>query len=653
MGGKKKQSKKKASKNAPSGIKTNKTKLSKKHIEEEEVLSELRMRIRSLLACMQGVAPDGSPFVTKGHPLATLLESIYALIEKLILVQRSLILDKLQNSEKVEVKTRNTVVVDRDSPEKWEAFSKWLEHCECHPKLQNFPIEIRKINESKNGYGLFATRNIGYDEQILEIPNSAMMTPYWNHMHLANNESTPKPPPYDAKNISLQDKGLQQLSLITFLANEKWRGSKSPYHDYISILPNSYTTPLYWSLDGLKTLHSTPHLKRAVAQTVLTMWDYLCVRDQLEKFHEEEFNKTEVLPTTPDFSYELFRWATATVQTRQNMIPFVNQSDMALDKNSVQDALALVPLWDLINHDDCGKACSSEVILECSDSEIQSQQQAYLRCRTPKAMNCDGEICFRCGEEIKMYYGKRSNVQLLFQSGFVFCDTLCDADTSKNKKYSENIVNLNNSDEFVLRLALPFAHKDKDLHRVREMIAARYGFKLYVNQNCFHDGISCAQIASKHANVTNNSETDQIRESMEDELVQNSTLMTEFTLSPLDPDPLEFERAVLLCIADKEELNYLLRNSHGNSGLDKEYGHRTPLPIKTKHIAFLKDIIEAQLDLQKRLSGAYKQKTNTDKGDVWIKLDNARDLSQELLVCEGTTLKKWFKKCLNRSLNID
>ena len=131
MGGKKKQNNKKSKSqnnkklsgntnssknNVPPKI-SQKPKLTVKEKEELDILSDLRMRTRSLLACMQGVAPDGSPFAVTvpkdnadHHPLSALLESIFLLLEKLMIVQRDLksgshIDGKNDVNQKAELKT--------------------------------------------------------------------------------------------------------------------------------------------------------------------------------------------------------------------------------------------------------------------------------------------------------------------------------------------------------------------------------------------------------------------------------------------------------------------------------------------------------------------------------------------------------------------
>ena len=239
----------------------------KKEKEECELLLELRRRSRSLLQCMEGVAPDGSPFVVTSspyeqnktkrnitneeeellmHPLASLLQSIFSLTRKLVLVQRAL---KAKNSVYgIEcIANENKQRKHRDSPEIWLMFMEWLEKCQINPVTRKFPIEIRKSENTKAGYGIYATHDIGYNELILEIPTSAMISLYWDHISVKKGidaSITPKPPPFDSKLISSITKnvGLEQLSLISFLINEKWKGQKSQLHPYLDCLPESYST---------------------------------------------------------------------------------------------------------------------------------------------------------------------------------------------------------------------------------------------------------------------------------------------------------------------------------------------------------------------------------------------------------------------------
>ena len=404
------------------------------------------------------------------------------------------------------------------------------------------------------------------------------------------------------------------------------------------------------------------------------MLDYLRVRDQLKEFHKGK-KESNIIPSTYEFSYELFRWATATVHTRQNMIPFfVHQLNENKKKEEfMKETLALVPLWDLINHEDSENSCLSEVVfLEKDDNEKDllgnNINEGLLICRTPvksKHATDASDVCFNRGDEIKMYYGDRSNAQLLFQSGFVNCyrDTIerknradfkefekLGTENSENDRIYSNqsIVNLNRNDTAVLRLALPFQRWDCKLHRIREMVAAKFGFKLYVNQNCFHDGIACAKVASRHLsrdmedNLENGAFT-------QDEIISETTIMAEFLVSYKDPCPMDLKRAILLCIADRADLNHLLRNMEKynvNKVVSTEMKDLALMDLTQKHFHFMEDILRVYCNESNtfpNIGDGCSQKINVEGGhDIWISLEKSMEFSRDLATCEIYTLTKWF-----------
>ena len=92
------------------------------------------------------------------------------------------------------------------------------------------------------------------------------------------------------------------------------------------------------------------------------------------------------------FCYRDFCWAVSSVTTRQNKIP-VKGNDGSHD-------LALIPLWDMCNH---------------VEGEISTDYD-------PVAQQC---VCYAAhsvaaGDEVCIYYGPRSNAELLLHSGFVY-----------------------------------------------------------------------------------------------------------------------------------------------------------------------------------------------------------------------------------------
>ena len=79
--------------------------------------------------------------------------------------------------------------------------------------------------------------------------------------------------------------------------------------------------------------------------------------------------------------------------TRQNRVPLGGTSAAPVF------GFALIPLWDMINHED-GRVTSAY------DFEAKVTEFNAMR-------------SFSAGEQIRMFYGARSNAELLLHSGFV------------------------------------------------------------------------------------------------------------------------------------------------------------------------------------------------------------------------------------------
>ena len=106
------------------------------------------------------------------------------------------------------------------------------------------------------------------------------------------------------------------------------------------------------------------------------------------------------------FLYDDFIWAVACVMSRQNEIPS--------RLGHPPPILALIPLWDLCNH-------TSGYISTFFNVESSS-------------CNCYAQQDFKVDEEYKIFYGKRTNSELLLQQGFVY-------EQNKHDQYSIKLGN--------------------------------------------------------------------------------------------------------------------------------------------------------------------------------------------------------------------
>lgn len=135
----------------------------------------------------------------------------------------------------------------------------------------------------------------------------------------------------------------QQLSsydiLSTFLMYERQRSVQSPWYSYISMLPQTYSTPVYWSSEALLSLpadilEEARLLLKKVAKNFRRLQDL---------FNHVE---TTLAESVGAFSLSSFKWAWTSVSTR---CVYMRPSNFAV--GSTQDnCIALAPLLDLLNH---------------------------------------------------------------------------------------------------------------------------------------------------------------------------------------------------------------------------------------------------------------------------------------------------------------
>jgi len=96
------------------------------------------------------------------------------------------------------------------------------------------------------------------------------------------------------------------------------------------------------------------------------------------------------------FTYNEFIWAVSVVMSRQNQIPIHGKRE-----------LALIPAWDLCNHE-TGK------ITTFFDVELN-------------ALQCYAQRAFSQGDQIYIHYGNRPNSELFLYMGFVVADNPADS----------------------------------------------------------------------------------------------------------------------------------------------------------------------------------------------------------------------------------
>eukprot|EP00040_Diaphanoeca_grandis_P015336 m.78146 g.78146 ORF g.78146 m.78146 type:complete len:474 (-) comp25085_c1_seq2:290-1711(-) len=241
-------------------------------------------------------------------------------------------------------------------------------------------VEIKTFGEEGNG--LQATADVKQGEQLLTIPSRCMMC-----VDALDDDNVVKRWIEGDKLLSaMQNVSLAVYVLITM------NDTTSQYTHYLRTLPKSYTTPLYYTLAEIEALKGSNVQDQVMSLFRAVVRQYIYILGQLKKDKKVQ----KVMGLTPEtFLFEDYRWAVATVMTRQNGI--------RIKKEGLSDpkmAYALIPLWDMVNHD---------------AGTISSQHDAQTNFTEFYAMRP-----FKQNQQIYMYYGARANSELLYHSGFVF-----------------------------------------------------------------------------------------------------------------------------------------------------------------------------------------------------------------------------------------
>jgi hypothetical protein len=109
------------------------------------------------------------------------------------------------------------------------------------------------------------------------------------------------------------------------------------------------------------------------------------------------------------FSFDAFRWATASVMARQNPIPAEAHASLpGAGSLAARMTLAMIPAFDMLNHRQLDGAISTNFDVGL-DASVTEAPVAVAR-----------------GEQVYVYYGQRPNSMLFMYQGFVASDNAFD-----------------------------------------------------------------------------------------------------------------------------------------------------------------------------------------------------------------------------------
>lgn len=204
--------------------------------------------------------------------------------------------------------------------------------------------KLRPAYFPKTGRGLITCKTLNGGDLVISVPEEMLIT-----------TKTAEQSEIGKQLLKLHVKLNPLLVLCVFILHEKHRGKKSFWSPYISTLPRSFNTPAYFSEEELNTLPSSLH-EECIKQIKTLSDSYEELKGLLENYSsvlDKEF--LDLL------TFDEFRWAWFVVNTRS-----VYKADktvassvgMVTSTLQMENAYALAPVLDLLNHTDTAEVCT-------------------------------------------------------------------------------------------------------------------------------------------------------------------------------------------------------------------------------------------------------------------------------------------------------
>eukprot|EP00038_Savillea_parva_P025586 m.48480 g.48480 ORF g.48480 m.48480 type:complete len:493 (+) comp6997_c0_seq2:221-1699(+) len=264
----------------------------------------------------------------------------------------------------------------------------WLQ---TEHKVDTSKVQIARFGNAGNG--LEATTDLKKGDTFLTIPESAMMTTETAKASSLGTFLVSDPLVAQMPNVALALHVLAELG----------RGSSSKWAPYIQALPRDYSTPLYFTDRDFELLRGSTAWTPAVSLYQSIVRQYAYIYKQLHKSVDVRKQLGYGKPSL--FTFGDYKWAVSAVMTRQNRIPLGGTA------YEPEFGLAMIPLWDMINH---------------ADGVVTSEHDIVT-----KVTECTAMRDYANGQQIFMFYGPRTNLELLLHSGFVMPDNRHDYTTIK------------------------------------------------------------------------------------------------------------------------------------------------------------------------------------------------------------------------------
>ena len=314
-------------------------------------------------------------------------------------------------STAAEVIKGNAVIMSAtDVDEDYSAFIGWLlQHAFNH---LDYGLSIAFSTDKIAERGVVATKPLTLDEhhQLISVPRALLITPRRAKHYLV---TTGQLLSDDA------DKASDSQLLSLFLIIHARCRQKSPWRQYIRLLPTHYTSIEWWN-DA-----DCDQLQYPTLQTVLTTRSLVTdiVRRELSSLLEWmrrapspqslALPVTTPLPLTYNDAVEFeitgapitlceYQWAYATVATRSCYLPAVSPADAQTRHRTV-----MIPFLDLLNH-------SSLVTTNCKLT-TDGDYQLFIT----NKIDPSSPVNISIGQQVYISYGALDNWTLLHRYGFV------------------------------------------------------------------------------------------------------------------------------------------------------------------------------------------------------------------------------------------
>jgi hypothetical protein len=269
-------------------------------------------------------------------------------------------------------------LVRRDAPSEADlaSFNQWLSvHADA--------AKVKVQRAGDHGNGLIAQDALQQGDTFISIPYGIILG--------ADPSLGPVEKSSGPWNHVAQDPLLSRFPsclLALRVLNEACKTAKtrpSFFAPYIAMLPASFDIPLFYSVSDFEAIDGTPLFEPAVKLLYNSIKQFF----YLQRLCQQGWPQCPIPAAALTLSN--YFWAMGVVLTRQNEV-VVGEAG--------RGALALIPGWDMCNHE------AGERIGTFSDP-------------AKRVVVCHAKRAFAVDEEVAMFYGPRTNEQLLMYSGFV------------------------------------------------------------------------------------------------------------------------------------------------------------------------------------------------------------------------------------------